>query len=104
MIVFPSPVKEYSTAMVFDLVTRLLISPVDSRLRKVLVSMRWETPPRSRRNSPCRRGLSLSENKISGVHLPIKIGAGDFNRCLVFILSLDHSFVLDKTRRSVLTR
>jgi hypothetical protein len=46
MIVFPTWVREYSTAMVFDLVKRLLINPVDSRLRRVLVSIRWETLPR----------------------------------------------------------
>jgi hypothetical protein len=54
MIVLPSCVKEYSTAMAFDLVTRLAINPVDSRLRRVLVSIRWETLPRCLRNSPCR--------------------------------------------------
>jgi hypothetical protein len=36
MIVRPSWVKEYSTAMAFDFVTRLAINPVDSRLRRVL--------------------------------------------------------------------
>jgi hypothetical protein len=45
MNVLPSWVKEYSTAMAFDLVTRLAINPVDSRLRRVLVSIRWETLP-----------------------------------------------------------
>jgi len=53
MMVLPSLLKEYSTAMGFALVTRLAIKPVDSRLRRVLVSMRWETFPRWRRNSPC---------------------------------------------------
>jgi len=95
MIVLPIWVKEYSTAMAFDLVSRLAISPVDSRLRRVLVSMRCETFPRWRRNSPCRCGLSLSENKILGVHLPIKIGAGN---------SMVIPSVLDKTWRSVVTR
>ena len=85
MIVLPSWVKEYSTAMAFDVVTRLAINPVDSSLRRVLVSIRWETLPRCRRNSPCRRDFSLSENKILGVHLPIKIGAGV--PCIVFIAS-----------------
>lgn len=82
MIVLPSWVKEYSTAMAFDLVTLRAMSPVDSRLRRVRVSMRCETLPRLRRNSPCRCGLSLSENKILGVHLPIKIG----DRCVMFIV------------------
>jgi hypothetical protein len=36
--VFPRSVKEYSTAMAFDLVTRLAIKPADSRLRSVLVA------------------------------------------------------------------
>jgi hypothetical protein len=36
MIVRPSWVKEYSTAMAFDFVTRLAINPVDSRLPRVL--------------------------------------------------------------------
>ena len=40
MIVLPSLLSEYSTAMGFELVTCLAIKPVDSRLRSVLVSMR----------------------------------------------------------------
>jgi hypothetical protein len=40
MIVLSSGVKEYSTALVFVLVTRLVINPVDSRLRRALVSIR----------------------------------------------------------------
>ena len=54
MIVFPNWVKEYSTAMAFDPITRLEINPVDSRVRRVLVSIRCDTLPRWRRNSPCR--------------------------------------------------
>ena len=54
MSVLPRWVKEYSTAIALDLVTRLVINPVDSRLRRVLVSMRWETLPIWRRNCPCR--------------------------------------------------
>jgi hypothetical protein len=46
MIVLPSWVKEYSTAMAFDFVTRLPINPADSRLRRVLVNMRCEALPR----------------------------------------------------------
>jgi hypothetical protein len=46
MSALPIFVKEYSTAIAFDLVTRRPISPVYSRLRRVLVSMRWETVPR----------------------------------------------------------
>jgi hypothetical protein len=71
--VLPSFVNEYSTAMDFDLVTRLAINPVDSRLRRVLVSIRCETLPTRRRSSPCRWGRSLSEDKILAVHLPMKI-------------------------------
>ena len=76
MIVLPILVNEYSKALALDLVARRLINPVDSRLRRVLVSMRWETLPTLRRKSPCRQGLSFSEKRIFGVHLPIKIGAG----------------------------
>jgi hypothetical protein len=82
----PSCVREYSTAIAFDAVTRLATSPVDSRLRRVLVSMRCETLPRRRRNSPCRRGLSLSENKICGVHLPMKMGGETFDPGIVFVV------------------
>jgi hypothetical protein len=80
--VLPCWVKEYSTAMALDLVTRRVISPVDSRLRRVLVSIRWEIFPRWRRNSPCRCGLSFRENKIPGVHLPIKIVGCVVDSCM----------------------
>ena len=43
--VLPSLFKEYSTAMGFVLLMRLAINPVDSRSRRVLVNMRWETFP-----------------------------------------------------------
>jgi len=79
MIVVPSLLNEYSTAIGFEVVTRLPINPVDSRLRRVLVSIRWEMFPTWRRNSPCRWGFCLSENKILGVHLPMKIGDGVFD-------------------------
>ncbi len=52
--VFPGQVNEYSTARGFELVALLEINPEDSRLRRVLVSIRYETPWRRRRNSPCR--------------------------------------------------
>lgn len=71
--VLPSLVREYSTAMDFDLVARLAISPVDSRLRSVLVSIRWETFPRRRRSCPWRWGPSCREDMILTVHLPMKI-------------------------------
>src|SRR5207253_9227554 len=87
MMVFPSLVKEYSTVMAFALV-RLTINPVASRLRRVLVSMRCETAPRCRRNCQCRQGLSYSENKIFGVHLPMKIGETTFDVCIMFIRPL----------------
>jgi hypothetical protein len=80
--VLPSGVREYSTAVVFDLVTRRAINPVDSRWRRVLVSMRCEMLPTCRRSSPWRCGLCLSENRTFGVHLPIKIGAGVFDSCI----------------------
>jgi hypothetical protein len=54
MTVLPSLVNEYSKALALDLVARRVINPVDSRLRSVLVSMRWETFPTLRRKSPCR--------------------------------------------------
>jgi hypothetical protein len=71
--------------MVFDFVSRRAINPASSRLRSVLVIMRCEMLPSWRRKSPCRQGLSLSENKILGVHLPIKIGVVPFDPCIVFI-------------------
>ena len=76
MIVLPSLVNEYSKALALALVALRVINPVDSRLRRVLVSMCWETSPTLRRSSPCRYGLSFSEKRIFGVHLPIKIGPG----------------------------
>lgn len=85
MIVLPDFVNEYSTAMVFDCVTRLAINPDDSRLRRVLVSIRCETLPSWRRNCPCRYGLSLSESKILGVHLPMKTDETIFDDCDVFM-------------------
>jgi len=54
MIVLPSLVNEYSKDLALDLAARRVINPVDSRLRRVLVSMGWETVPTSRRSSPCR--------------------------------------------------
>jgi hypothetical protein len=86
--VLPSLVNEYSTAMDFDLVTRLAINPVDSRLRRFLVSIRCETPPRRRRSSPCRWGRSLSDDKILAVHLPMKIVETIFDSGLSFFFIL----------------
>jgi len=71
--VLPSLVREYSTAIDFDLVACLAINPVDSRLRSVLVSIRCETLPRRRRSCPWRWGFSCSEDMIFTVHLPMKI-------------------------------
>jgi hypothetical protein len=79
--------KEYSTAMAFVPVTRLGINPVDSRLRRVLVSMRCETLPRWQRNSRVDEAALSAKNKILNVHLPIKIGEGIFDSCRVFIMS-----------------
>jgi hypothetical protein len=45
MIVLPHFLNEYSTAIGFDLVTHLRIKPVDSRLRRVLVSIRCDMLP-----------------------------------------------------------
>jgi hypothetical protein len=104
MIVFPSLLNEYSTAIGFDLITRLTIKPVDSRLRRVLVSIRCETPPTWRRSSPCRLGPSFSENKIVGVHLPIKIAAGLFDLAPPFCFSLVGRSVPDITWILLLTR
>jgi hypothetical protein len=83
MSVLPSRVKEYSTAMAFDLVTRLAIN---ARLRRVLVGIRWETLPTWRRNCPCRSGFSFSENKTLGVHLPMKIAGTILELCTAFIM------------------
>ena len=88
MIVLPSLVSEYSTVMAFDFVTRLPIKPADSRLRRVLVSMRCDTLPSRRRNCPWRWGLSLSENKILGVHLPMKIDEAGFGPGIVCMATL----------------
>lgn len=71
MSVLPSSVSEYSTATIFDLVSRLPTNPVDSSSRRVRVSMRWEMPRRRCRSSPWRWGLPSSENRTLGVHLPI---------------------------------
>lgn len=76
MMLRPSLVKEYSTALALDLAACLAINPADSRWRSVRVSMRWETLPTLRRSSACRCGLSLSENRIFGVQRPMKIGPG----------------------------
>src|SRR5207244_13514810 len=54
MIVVPSLVNEYSTVMALDCVMCLAIKPADSRLRRVLVSMRCDTLPIWRRNCPWR--------------------------------------------------
>src|ERR1022692_2006056 len=60
--------------------------------------------PRWRRNSPCRQGLPFSENKIFGVHLPIKIEGGIFDSCTVFIVScLRRTFLSEITFRIFLS-
>src|SRR5215468_3280274 len=103
--VLPSLVNEYSTAMDFDLVTRLAINPVDSRLRRVLVSIRCETLPRRRRSSPCRWGRSLSEDKILAVHLPMKIIETIFDSGLSFFILLQPAvklFERDDRRKTAL--
>src|SRR5581483_9639645 len=41
-----------------------------------------------RRSSPWRWGLSFSENKTLGVHLPIKSGEGVFDSCVMFMFFL----------------
>jgi hypothetical protein len=69
----PSFVREYSTAMDLDRVTRLSINPVDSRLRSVLVSILCEMFPKRRRSCPWRYGPDFSMSMISTVHLPMKI-------------------------------
>src|SRR6516225_3526198 len=70
---FPMAVREYSTAGDFDSVTRLATNPVDSRLRRVLVRIRCEMPPRRRRSFPWRCGPSRRVDKITTVHFPMKI-------------------------------
>jgi hypothetical protein len=44
MIVLLSLLSEYSTAMGFELVTRLAIRPVDSRLRRVVSEVAAQFP------------------------------------------------------------
>jgi hypothetical protein len=70
--VLPSSVREYSTEVDLDLVTRLATTPTDSRLRRVRVSIRCDTLPRRRRSWPCRSGPVLSASMILTVHLPMK--------------------------------
>src|SRR5262249_28623961 len=50
----PNLVSEYSTVMDLDRVTFLEISPLDSRLRSVRVSIRCEMAPKRRRSCLCR--------------------------------------------------
>src|SRR5215831_7120295 len=71
--VLPIGVREYSTAMDLDLVTRLATNPAVSRLRSVLVRTRCETPLSSRNSSPWRYGSCRRQDRISTVHLPMKI-------------------------------
>src|SRR5579859_1556593 len=71
--------------MAFDCVTLRAIKRADSRLRRVLVSIRCEIFPSSRRSWPCRYGRALRENKILGVHLPMKIEGAIVDPCIVFI-------------------
>lgn len=54
MMVSPSLVNEYSKDRDLNLAARRVINPVDSRSRRVLVSMRWETFPMLRRSSAWR--------------------------------------------------
>ncbi len=96
MIVFPSLVNEYSKALARDRVACRAINPVDSRLRKVLVSIRCETLPSWRRNSACRRGRSLSENKMLGVHLPMKIGGRVASWLLCSVLDITWCLLLTR--------
>src|SRR6516162_6735154 len=76
--VSPIDVKEYSTAMDFDLVTRLATKPADSRLRSVRVRMCCETPSSCRSSSPWRCVPFCRQDKISTVHLPMKIVEAPF--------------------------
>jgi hypothetical protein len=80
MIVLPNLVNEYSKALAL-VAARRVINPVDSRLRRVLVSMRWETFPTLRRKSPCRYGLWFSE-KRPGLSW-LLLSAFDITWCLV---------------------
>jgi hypothetical protein len=45
MMLLPSLLSEYSTAIGFCLATRLTIRPVASKLRRVLVNIRCDTLP-----------------------------------------------------------
>src|SRR6516162_5542244 len=73
MKVLPIGVRQYSTAMGFDVVTCLATNPVRSRLRRVLVRMRCETPSSCRSSSPLRYGFFWRQDKTSTLHLPLKI-------------------------------
>jgi hypothetical protein len=66
MIVLPSLLSEYSAAMGFNFVTRLSTNPVDSRLRRVLVSIRWETLPNLAAQFPVPMSPLLKREQDAG--------------------------------------
>jgi hypothetical protein len=86
MNVVPNWVSEYSTPRPFDPAAPLVINFVDSRLRRVRVSIRCEAPLSRRCSCPCRWGLSCSANKIFTVHLPTKIGRSSVDLSVVFFI------------------
>ena len=80
----PSFVSEYWTAIGLPSYTCRLIRPVDSRFRKVRVSMRCEMFRNLRRNCPWRCGPLFSAYMIFTVHLPTKIVGTRFEPSPVF--------------------
>jgi len=86
----PALLRAYSTASGLEFVTRLTIRPLDSRLRSVLVNMRWETPFSLRRSSAWRFGPCFRAYIIITVHLPMKRAGlpSDALRGLPFPISL----------------
>jgi hypothetical protein len=85
--VFPGGVNEYSTARGFAVVALLAINPEDSRLRRVLVRSAGRPPGDGGATPRVDKAFLVSENKIFGVHLPMKIGVIIFDPCIDSIVS-----------------
>lgn len=77
MTVRPSWVKEYSTAMAFDPVTRLAINPVDSIPKRSGKHPLGDAPEVATQLPVSMRPFFQRKQDL-GVHLPIKIGEGVF--------------------------
>ena len=76
--VLPSLLNEYSTAMGLDLITCLTTKPVDSRFRRVLVSIRCEMFPQMTAQFPVAMSPLLKRKQDLGRP------SGDKNRGRLF--------------------